>query len=87
LINITGEDGFITIRFVLNDQGETGRFQIEQMNTAYDSIAYGSQLILRILEEVTKYPWTPAMIESEAYDCALFLIFKIESNKLVDVYV
>ncbi|MCC7453138.1 MAG: hypothetical protein IT222_03140, partial [Crocinitomix sp.] len=73
--------------FVLSQEGKVGRLAIEQMSLKYSQIHYPSPLIVKIIEIVRSIEWDVAENEGIPVDCQLFLIFKIEKGKLIDVYV
>jgi hypothetical protein len=45
----TAESGYITIRFIVNCEGKTGRYRIEEMNNEYQSMSFDEKLVEKIL--------------------------------------
>lgn len=80
------ESGFVTIRFIVNCKGETGRFRVEQMDANFQTHKLSSGLVDDLLQ-LTKSlrGWTPAAYEGESCDYYQYLSFKIEDGRLLEI--
>lgn len=83
---VVGETGYITIRFMVNCKGKSGRFRLEQIDQDYKTREFNPGLVAE-LWAVTKSldGWLPAVYEGEAYDYYKYLTFKIVDNQIVDI--
>lgn len=90
-VNVQSTDstdyGYVTIRFVVNCQRKTGRFRIQQMDTAYQEKKFNEALIADLLTRTKKLDgWLIAKNErGEAVDYYQYLTFKIERGKLTEI--
>lgn len=51
---LEGETGFVTIRFVVNCNGKTGWFRVQQMNYGYQERKFKKKIIDNLLAETKK---------------------------------
>lgn len=80
------ESGYITIRFVVNCNGETGRFRTIQMDSHYSPKEFDKSIVEQ-LQSITKSldGWLPAEWENAKLDYYQHLTFKIERGKITDI--
>ena len=78
--------GFITIRFIVNCEGKTGRFRIQEMDNHYNAAVFPKALTDQLLE-LTKMleGWTPAAYEGTKMDYYQYLTFKIENGDIKEI--
>jgi len=86
LNKLQGETGYITIRFVVNCEGKTGRFRVQEMNTEYQSRNFNKPLVAQILA-LTKQlnGWIPGVDTGYKVDYYQYLTFKLENGKLLEI--
>jgi hypothetical protein len=84
--------GYVTIRFLVNCRGETGRFRVMQIDTAYQPTQFAAPLIDALLSRTQSLrgwkPGTltrPGMIQGYVPDSYYYLLFKIADGQVVDV--
>jgi hypothetical protein len=80
------ESGYITLRFIINCKGETGRFRMEQLSKDYQPYKFDddiSQQLLGLVKEMKE--WQPAKHKEVVFDTIFYLTFKIENGKPVDL--
>lgn len=80
------ESGYITIRFIVNCKGKTGRFRIQEMDLDYKPKKFKSNLsksILKITEKLNG--WEIGKFENTAFDYYQYLTFKIVNGKLIEI--
>lgn len=80
------ENGYITIRFVVNCRGEAGRFRKEEMDFSYEPKTFDPKLSKQLLEIVKNLKtWTPRKRNNKAYDFYQYLTFKIEAGQITKI--
>ncbi len=80
------ESGYITIRFVVNCHGETGRFRTTQMDCNYDIKEFDKSIVEQ-LESITKSlkGWLPGNGQKAKLDYYQYIIYKIDSGKIIEI--
>ncbi|HEY0741005.1 MAG TPA: hypothetical protein VGD40_06055 [Chryseosolibacter sp.] len=80
------ESGFITIRFIVNCHGETGRFRWQEMDENFNEKVFDEDIRGQLLDLTRQLDgWGISQYEGKAYDYYQYLTFKIESGKLVEI--
>ena len=80
------ENGFITIKFVVNCQGETDRFRILQIDRNYQDKEFPKALteqLLNLTKELDR--WVPGEKNDQKYDTYYYLNFKIVNGKIAEI--
>lgn len=85
-IDIDGETGYITIRFLVNCNGNSGLFRITSMNENYLPKIFNDEIVGQLLS-ITKSldGWSIGKDEDKTYDYYQYLTFKIENGKLIEI--
>ncbi|WP_037320442.1 hypothetical protein [Salegentibacter sp. Hel_I_6] len=79
-------DGYITIHFTLNCNGQMGNPGLEQMNLEYKSTSFEAPLVQHLIDEVMKLEAWPKVEPGWFYeDIHSFLMFKITNGKITDL--
>lgn len=86
------QNGYVTIRFLINCHGDTDRFRVTQIDTAYQPAQFSPALVAALLGrakdlhawEPGKYPG-PGSHHGEPLDSYYYLLFKISHGSVVDV--
>ena len=79
-------DGYITIRFVINCEGQTNRYRVFAVDRDYNP-----QLVPNENREQLKTwvknmgNWTAGQYEGIEYDSYKFITFKIEKNSIIEI--
>ncbi|MCO6488027.1 MAG: hypothetical protein J5I98_06390 [Phaeodactylibacter sp.] len=77
------EDGYVTIRFVVNCRGESGRFRIEQMGFDYQPRNFDPELVQQLLEITSSLDgWIPISREGKTCDFYQYLTFKLRNGQI-----
>ncbi len=86
--NLTFKDsGLITFRFVVNCNGDVGRFRVKMVNFQLKKNHFEDQKIKQIQKEIQKLKkWNPGKWRSESFDSYYVLNFKIENSKITDIF-
>ena len=80
------EDGYVTIRFLVNCEGEAGMYRIIEMDENYQLKEFSSDLADQILSITTSLKgWKPGFYDNEVYDYYQYLTFKISDGDIVDI--
>ena len=89
LFNYEGDlndSGFITIRFIVNCKGKTGRFRIQQMDFDYQEKKFRDEWVPQLVERTKQMSgWEIGQHNGSAYDYYQYLTFKIEKGKLIEI--
>lgn len=80
------ETGLLRIRFIVNCQGKSGRYRMLGMNENYKEIKFDESITNQILS-ITKnlINWKPFITDSSRRDYYMYLIFKIEKGKIIEI--
>jgi hypothetical protein len=80
------EDGYLTIRFIVNCNGETGRFRIESMDFDYQEKSFKPQITDQLLEIVKSLDgWIPRKRNGQNLDFYQYLTFRMEEGQIVKI--
>ena len=80
------ESGVLTIRFIVNCNGETGRFRVQGMNNDFNEQNFSDNITNQLLSLTKKLNgWIVGEIEGKKYDYYQYLAFKIENGKLIEI--
>lgn len=82
-ISSSAQNGFITIRFVVNCHGESGWFRVEEMDFDYHPMVFDaaiSKQLVSILKGLKG--WTPRKRKDIALDFYQYLTFKIVDGEI-----
>ncbi|MCF6295796.1 MAG: hypothetical protein L3J25_08915 [Flavobacteriaceae bacterium] len=86
--NLTFEDsGYITFRFIINCNGEVGRFRVKTINSDLQENNFNNQkikILQKSIESLKK--WNPGMWKDKAFDSYFVLNFKVEKGKITDIF-
>ena len=81
-----GEDGYITIRFVVNCKGKTGRFRVYEMGPDYLPKKFPAALSSHLLD-LTKHleGWQPGQGNALQWDYYQYLTFTITNGEITQI--
>lgn len=79
-------DGYITVHFTLNCNGEMGHLGLEQMDREFQSTSFDPGLVQHIISEVMALKDWPEIKPGRLYkDIHSFLMFRIKNGKITDL--
>ena len=80
------QNGWIRIRFMVNCEGQTGRFRMIESNFDYEEFQF-DKIITDQLMSITKSldGWEILSHQNTGYDYYQYLIFKIEDGQLTEI--
>ena len=80
------ENGFITIKFVVNCQGETDRFRVLQIDRNYKEKEFPNDMKEQLLALTQKLDdWIPGERNDKKYDAYYYLNFKIVNGRITEI--
>lgn len=81
-----GGTGYITIRFLVNCEGKTGLFRVQEMDMNYMPTKFDAGIINQLLA-VTKSldGWLIGEYDGKNYDYYQYLTFKLENYKVLEI--
>ncbi len=81
-----GETGYLTVRFVMNCEGEKNRYRILGINERYKPKEFPTEISNTILEAVKQMDgWQVAVYQGTAYDSFNMLTFKMADGQITDI--
>jgi len=86
LAGVPGQDGYVRIRFVVNCKGETGYFDVLEMDRDYRAVQFDpalSQQLLGLTRELDG--WVPGEWHGKVCDSFMFLTFKLKDGDIQDI--
>lgn len=79
-------NGYITIRFVVNCEGKSGMFRMQQIDNEYKEYTFDKKLSDQLLNFTKKLNgWIPKEIEEKKVDYYQYLTYKIENGKVSEI--
>ena len=82
-----GENGTLTVRFIVNCKGGTGRFRLLGINRRYGLKTFSDELSETILHAVKNMGcWTPGKYRGKIFDSYCTLNFKIKDGQVKDIF-
>jgi hypothetical protein len=81
-----GATGFLTIRFIVNCEGQAGRFRHEGMDMSFQPKSFDKTLIQELTTVIGEFTnWGKASYNGVQYDYYHYLTFKIEDGKIKQI--
>lgn len=79
-------NGYVTIRFVINCEGKSGMFRMQQIDNEYKEYTFDKKLSDQLLNFTKKLNgWIPKEIEKKKVDYYQYLTYKIENGKVSEI--
>ena len=80
------ESGWVRIRFVVNCNGDAGRFRLLQSDSNYQETSFDERITSQLMKIVKSLDGWVIMPSGEpAEDYYLYLIFKIENGQIIEI--
>ena len=80
------ENGYLTLRFIVNCKGESGRFRVEEMDYKFKPFNFDKKIteqLLKIVKNLNK--WIPRRGENKEFDFYQYLTFKIKNGQIIKI--
>lgn len=84
--SLQDQNGFLTIRFIINCNGNTGRFRLFEIDSNYQPIHFKeafSQQLLSLVKQLSG--WQPAVYKQKVYDSYQYITFRIRKGKIISI--
>ncbi|MDF1697885.1 MAG: hypothetical protein P1U56_18700 [Saprospiraceae bacterium] len=82
-LEMAEQNGYITIRFIVNCKGASGRFRIEEMDFNLMPYKFDASISKQLMQIVKGLKgWIPRKRGDTAYDYYQHLVFKIENGQI-----
>ena len=82
----TEEDGYVTIRFLVNCEGKTGRFRTVELDENYLEKKMNPQITNQLLNITASLDgWIVGTLEGRKYDYYQYLTFKITDGDIENI--
>lgn len=79
-------NGYVTIRFVVNCDGKTGMFRIQQMNENYTEKQFDKKFVDKLLNFTRSLNgWIPKEYSGIKINYYQYLTFKIQDGKIAEI--
>lgn len=80
------ESGLVRIRFVVNCEGNTGRFRMLSMGTNYERMTFSREITDQLMSLTKDLDgWKPMEARETKRDYYQYLIFKIRAGALIEI--
>jgi len=79
-------NGSVTIRFLVNCEGKTGLFRVQQMDENYIRANFDKEFVEKILDFTKSLNgWLPKEYQGHKIDYYQYLTYKIENGKIAEI--
>jgi hypothetical protein len=76
--------GYLTIRFIINCAGETGRFRLYELDSAYQAFRFSEMISGQLLTLIRQWKgWQPAKYHDKIYDNYQYITFTLKKGRIV----
>jgi len=80
------DSGYLNIRFVVNCEGEAGRYVIIENSLELEPAAFSKDLRSQLFELTTQLSeWKPLVINNEPKDSYMYLSYRIENGEITQI--
>lgn len=85
-LDLKNESGMLTIRFMINCKGETGRFQFVENDLNYQPKSFEKGVKQQMLD-ITKSlsAWKPNFVQGKNRDTVMYLTYKIKYGEIIAI--
>ena len=83
---VTGQDGYIRIRFVINCEGKTGLFEMLESDFDYQPKKFHPGVAQQLFE-LTRLidDWDPGVCGEKRCDSSMFITFKLKEGRIEEL--
>ncbi|RMB58581.1 hypothetical protein EAX61_09785 [Dokdonia sinensis] len=80
------DSGYLNIRFVVNCNGEAGRYVIHENNLNLEPIVFSEDLVNQLYDITTQLKrWNPNVIREEKRDSYMYISYRIENGEITEI--
>lgn len=82
-VQTAGQTGYLTIRFIINCSGKTGRFRMNELDDKYQPYKFDTSISSQLMT-LTKglKNWQPARYKDKIYDSYQYITFKLKKGTI-----
>ncbi len=81
-----GPSGYVTVKFIINCSGMTGRFRLLEMDSAYQPGHFDARMTGQLLSLVKGWKnWKPPHYKGKFYDSYQYITFRISNGKVISI--
>ena len=85
-LNLKDESGMLTIRFIINCKGQTGRFVTIENDLDFKPRKFDPEVKDRLLTITQKLDqWRPNFLRGQNRDCAMYITYKLNHGKIIAI--
>jgi hypothetical protein len=85
-VQTDGETGYLTIRFIINCSGQTGRFRVYELDANYLPVKFDTGITSQLLKLTKELRgWQPAEYKNKIYDSYQYITFKLKKGAIACV--
>jgi len=79
-----GQTGYLTIRFIINCTGQTGRFRLYQLDSSYQPFRFSDAIAGQLLTLGKQLKgWQPARYKDKVFDSYQYITFTMKRGRIV----
>ena len=83
---VEGQEGYITVKFIINCEGSTGRFRLSEMDGNYQPCHFDQRISGQLLSLVKALKnWAPARYNGKYFDSYQYITFHLQKGKIVSI--
>lgn len=80
------DDGWLTIRFIINTEGRTGRFRLLEMDSTCQPIHFDPRISSALLAAIRDWPdWQPAHYKEMRFDTYQYITFRLRKGRITTI--
>jgi hypothetical protein len=84
--NFGDQHGYLSVKFIINCKGETGRFRLFEIDSNYQPASFNKALSGQLLSLVKQlHGWQPAVYKEQVYDSYQYITFRIRNGKIISI--
>jgi hypothetical protein len=80
------QTGYLTVRFMINCKGATGRFRLFEMDNDYQPFHFSEKVSLQLLQLVKQLTgWKPPVYKEKYYDTYQYITFRLNNGSIINI--
>jgi hypothetical protein len=80
------QSGYLTVKFIINCAGQTGRFRLTEMDSTYRPYHFDPRISSRLFTLVRNLTgWQPALYKGRYYDSYQYITFRIRNGHILTI--
>jgi hypothetical protein len=80
------QDGWLTIRFIINTEGCTGRYRVFEMDSACQPTHFDPRISGALLAAIKDWPdWRPAHYKDKHFDTYQYICFRLRRGRITTI--